>query len=86
MNAHNQYIFIMRTVEESDGSPRGNGAVDTPEKIMIQFLGGRGFERLNPAALRVHAGHDMANRSIFSRRVHALEHDQEGTFVLRVQL
>src|SRR5580700_2640503 len=57
-----------------------------PEKIVVEFLGTRSLEGIDLATLRVHAGHDVLDGSIFSGRVHALKDEQQCGAILGVEL
>ena len=48
---------------------------------MLQFGRARVFEAEHLAALRIHAGHDVPDRTVFAGRVHGLKDQQHGVTV-----
>ena len=84
MNADHECLFVVAPVEDTDAAPLGKTPGSAPEKIMIQFLGGRLFEREYLATGRIDAGHDGANRPVFSRTVHCLKDQQHSITVMRI--
>lgn len=85
MDAHDQHLFIVGAVKDSDMSAHRQGTGGAPEKVMFEFVRARLFETVNIAALRVHTGHDMADRAILPGRVHRLENNEKGIAVMRVK-
>ena len=61
-------------LKNPDHPPGRNRPVDPPEKIMRQFQRRRLLERSHLAALRIHAGHHVPDRSVLTARVHGLKH------------
>jgi hypothetical protein len=61
-------------------------SVGAPQVIVFELFRAWSFEGMNIAALRVHAGHDVLNHTIFAGGVHALEDDQQRPTILRVEL
>src|ERR1019366_1944495 len=85
VDAYDENIFVMRAVENPDIAVLGNGLVYAPEKIVRGFLGRWRFEWRDGASLRVHAGHYVPNRAVFSGGIDSLKNDQQGVFVLGVE-
>ena len=52
---------------------------------MVEFLGGRFLETEDLAALRVHAGHDVADGAVLAGGVHRLEDDEHRVGVAGVE-
>ena len=52
---------------------------------MVEILAARRLERVDLAALRVDAGHDVLDRAVLAGRVHRLEDGQHRPAVLRVE-
>jgi hypothetical protein len=75
MDAHDQYLFIVRPVENADFAAFGNALLRAPEEVVIQLFAARRLESVNIASLRIHAGHDVLDHAILSGRVHGLEDD-----------
>src|SRR5580698_822545 len=84
MNTHHQYLFVIRPVEDANMPTLGKAHHAAPQWIVTQFLGGWLFERINLAALRVDAGHNVLDSAVLARRVHRLEDQQYGVAILRV--
>src|SRR5215510_1076866 len=59
MNPHDQYFFVMRTIEDSDAATFRQAPRCAPKKIMIQLLCTRLFERMHFHALRIEARHHV---------------------------
>ena len=57
----------------------------SPQKIVLQFLGGRSLERIDLATLRIYAGHDVLDGAVFSRGVHGLQDQQDGPAILGIE-
>src|SRR5271165_110709 len=53
---------------------------------MVQFLGAWLLEGPDITALRIHARHYVADHAILARRVHALQNEHYGPFILSPQL
>ena len=52
---------------------------------MLQLLLARLLEARHFATLRIHTRHDVPNRAIFSRSIHALQDQQHGVLAGGVQ-
>ena len=50
VDAHDEHVFVVRAVEDSDVAVFGNGLVNAPEKIVRHFLRGRLLERRSPCS------------------------------------
>ena len=85
VHAHDQHLFVIRAIEDADPPPLGQVAGGAPKKIVLEFLQTRMLKTKHLAALRVDAGHDMANRSVLACRVHGLKHHKQGVAVRRIQ-
>ena len=83
-HARDQHVLVVRSVEDGDVSSRRHGAVHAPQEIVVRLLRRGRLERRHAAALRIEAPHDVTNRSIFTRGVHPLEHDEQRAPVLGV--
>ena len=81
MDAKNQYVLVVRTVEDANPPAFGQTTRRTPEKVMFDFLGARLFETVNLAALGIHPGHNMADGPVFAGGVHSLENQQQRVAV-----
>src|SRR5262245_11172169 len=84
MNTHDEGFLIVRPIENADVSALGEAYRATPEKVVIELLIARSLERVHLAALRVDAGHDVLDGTVFARRVHRLKDNQYGPLVLGV--
>jgi len=52
---------------------------------VIELLGGRRFEGIHLAALRVHAGHHVLDGAILAGGIHGLKNQQQRPFILRIE-
>ena len=85
MHAHDQYLLVVRAVEDPDLAAFRQHPGTTPEKIVLQLLRAWMFETEDLAALRVDARHHMLDGAVFSGGVHRLEDQQDRVAVARVQ-
>jgi hypothetical protein len=89
MYPKHQHFLVIGTIEDADPPAFGKPGGGAPEEIMLQFVGTWLLERGNLTALRIDPGHHMANRSVFSCRIHALEYHQQrvtgGGVLMRLQ-
>ena len=77
MDADDEYLFIVRAVEDADAPAFGHTFHVAPQEVVVEFLRGRLFERIHLAALRVHARHHVFDGAVFTSRVHRLEYQQQ---------
>jgi hypothetical protein len=84
-NPHYQDLFVVTAVEDADAAPFRKPFVRPPEKIVLEFLGGRLFEGKNLAAGRVDSPHHRANGAVLAGGVHGLKDQQKGKTVIRVE-
>jgi len=85
MDADDQNLFIIGSIENADPTALRQIASRSPEKIMLRFGGAGMFEAEDLATLGVHAGHHVADGSVLSRRVHRLKNQQDGVTVGRIE-
>ena len=64
---------------------RGSARVDAPQEIVIELFGRRRLERVDLAALRIDAAHDVLDGAVLAGGVHRLEDQQHRPAVLRVE-
>jgi len=81
VHASDQHVFVVGAVEDADPSAFGQAAGGAPEEVVLELLGGGLLETEHLTALRVHPGHDVADRAVLAGGVHALEDDQQGAVV-----
>src|SRR5215467_15469988 len=77
MNAHNENLLVVRSVEDPDPSPFGQALDVTPEKVMIEVLARWLLEREDLATLWIYSCHDVLAGAVLAGRVHRLEHEQQ---------
>ena len=82
---HHQHVLVIRSVEDADAAALGQRLHVSPQEIVIQFLGGRFLETEHLAALRIHAGHDVADGAILASGIHRLENDEHRVGIRRVE-
>ena len=86
VHAHHEHLLVVRAVEDADTPALGQGAIAAPQVIVIQLLVRGHLERVDLAALRVHARHDVLDGAVLPGGVHRLEDQQHPPAVLRVEL
>ena len=84
MDADDQDLFIIGSVENADPTALRQIAGRSPEKIVFQFGGAGMLEAEDLATLRIHPGHHVPDRSVLSRRVHRLKDQQDGVTIGRI--
>ena len=85
MDADYQHFFIVRPVENADAAAFGQASHVAPQVIVIQFFGGRGFEGVDLATLRIHSRHHMFDDAILSGSIHGLKNQQQAPSVLGIE-
>src|SRR5262249_9141045 len=83
--ANYQSLFVVAAIEYSNAAAFGKALQTSPQIIVIKIFACRRLERIDLAALRVDAGHDVLDRTIFSGGVHRLKDEQNCPTVLRVK-
>ena len=86
VHANDQHLLVVRAIKNPDLSPFRHYIVAAPQKIMIQFFVGRGFKRMDVAALWIHAGHHVLHGAVLARRVHPLKDQQHRPAILGIEL
>ena len=84
MHAHDQDIFIVRAVKDSDCAPARNRIVNAPQKIVRELLGRGRLESRNEAALRVHSG-GMPDGAVFAARVECLQESEQTVALIGIK-
>src|SRR5215813_12018785 len=85
MNPHHEGFLVIAAIENADATALWQTLQATPEIIVVEIFAGRRLERKNLTALRVNAGHDMLDRTVFSGGVHRLKHKQHRPAVLGIK-
>ncbi len=80
-----QDLLVVGAVEDPDPPALRARLVGPPEVVVVELLGARRLEGAHVAALRIDPGHDVLDRAVLARRVHALEDQQERPPVLGVE-
>ncbi len=73
MDAGDQHLLVIRSIEDADPPALGQIARGTPQKIVLQLLRARMFEAEYLTALRIDAGHYVPDGAIFSGGIHRLK-------------
>src|SRR5262249_7823266 len=76
MHPRHEGFLVIAAIENADATALWQTLQATPEIIVVEFFAGRRLERKNLTALRVNAGHDMLDHTVFSGGVHSLKHKQ----------
>jgi hypothetical protein len=69
-------VLVVGAVENAELAPLGSGRMDPPEVVVDELDARRRLERVDPAALWVHAPEDMADRAVLAGGVESLKHEQ----------
>src|ERR1035437_5155 len=77
MDADDEYLFVIRAIEDTDPSALWKTARSAPEEIVFQFFGAGLLEAEYFASLRSDAGHYVPYGAIFTGSVHSLEDEQK---------
>ena len=78
VDAHDENLLVVGAIEDADLAAGGEVGLGAPEEVVGKFLGGGLFEAGDVAALRVNAGHDVADGAVFASGVHGLEDEENG--------
>ena len=81
MDPGDQDVLVVGAVEDADPAAFGQAAGGAPEEVVFEVVIGGLFEAEHLAALRVHPGHHMADRAVFTGGVHALKDQQQRPMV-----
>jgi hypothetical protein len=77
VDARDQHVFVVRSVEDRDLALARRAGVDAPQEIVAGFLGRGLFEARNRNAHRVGATKQMADHPVLAAGIGALQHDQQ---------
>jgi hypothetical protein len=84
MHTNDQYVLVIRAIEDAYAPAFGKAARRPPEKIMFQLLGTRLFEAEDLAPLGIDSGHDVSDGTILAGCVNTLKYQEQGIVVGRV--
>lgn len=84
-HAHDQHLLVVGSVEDADTPALGQGTLGAPKEVVVKFLGAGVLEAEHLAALRIDAGHDVADGTVLTGRVHSLEDQQQGVAVVGIK-
>src|SRR5439155_26601071 len=65
MHADDENFFVIRAIENADLAARRDALVGAPEILVVQFFVAGRLERVDVAALRIHAGHYVFDGAVF---------------------
>ena len=85
MGTHDEHLLVVAPVEDADASSLGQRPVDAPEEVVVELLGRWHLEGEDLTPGRIQPGENLADRAVLARRVHRLEHEEEGVAVLGVE-
>src|SRR3989442_4326861 len=86
MYTDDEYLLVIRPVEDADPAAFWETQCRTPKKIVIQFRGAGMFEAEDLAALGIDARHHMANDAVFAGGIHSLKYQQQGVPIVGIVL
>ena len=82
MHPDDEHLLVVGPVEDADPAPPGQGALVTPEEVVVQFFGGRLLEGTDGDRLRVDTAHHVLDGAVLARGVQSLEDQQHAEGVL----
>ncbi len=82
MDANDEHLLVVGTVEDADLAAYGNPLGVTPEVVVVELLVRGGLEARDPNALRVDAAHHVADRPVLAAGVDRLQDDEQAPVVL----
>src|SRR5262245_64201516 len=85
MDSGDQYILVVRAIENADPPLWRGVRMYSPEKIMFELNRGRLLEAYHRCSLRIESGEDMIDRAVLAARVQGLQDDQNGVFLLGIE-
>ena len=85
VDAHDEHVLVVGTVEDADHAAGWDLSMDTPEKVVAGFEGGGHLEGGDLATLRIDAGEDVADGAVFAGAIHALKDDEQGLGLIGVE-
>ena len=85
VDADDEHLLVVGSVEDADLAARRQAARVAPEKVVVELLGRRDLEAVDRDALRVDAAHHVADRPVLAGRVERLEDDEDAPGVLSGQ-
>ena len=85
VHAHGEHLLVVGAVEDADLAARRQALGVAPHEVVIQLLGGRDLEAVDPDALRVDAAHHVPDRPVLAGAVQRLQHDEDPPAVLSGQ-
>jgi hypothetical protein len=77
VDARDQDLFVIRSVKDADPATLRQITRGAPQEIVQQFGRAGMLETEHLASLRVNPGHYMPDCTVFSRRIHRLENQQD---------
>ena len=85
VDARDQHVLVVRTVEDRDLALARRMRMDAPEEIMRELGRGRLLEAGDARALRVERGEHVLDRAVLAAGVERLQDDQDRALVLGVE-
>src|ERR1700722_7330453 len=85
MHPRYQNIFIMRAIEDCDLTSCRSVGMDATKKNVARLFYRWPVEAINSRTLRIENGYHVIDLSVFAPRVHSLQNDENGSFLLRVE-
>lgn len=86
VDAGDDDFFIVRAVEDADFTPAGQGFIDAPHIVVIQFFRARFLEAVHFDASRIEVGKDVFDRTVFPGRIHGLQDDDQAVVIVGTEL
>ena len=83
VHAHDQNIFVMGAIEDRDLAPLWHLRLNTPQKIVRQFLLGGFFEIGDVATVGIHRTDNVLDHAVLAAGVKRLQADEQRALSLR---
>lgn len=66
MHPDDEHLLVVGPVEDADPAPPGQGALVTPEEVVVQFFGGGLFKGTDGDRLRVDTAHRVLDGAVLA--------------------
>jgi len=85
MYANDEYLLVIRPIEDPNLATSGQPLCEAPEIVVIKLRTRGNLEAVHRHTLRIDAAHHMPNRSVLTGSVERLKHNEHAVSVIRVQ-
>ena len=85
MHPHNEHLFVVTPVEDSDLAAIRHALQAAPQIIVIELVRRGRFEGIHLATLRIYAGHHMLDSAVLAGCIHRLKNDEDRPLILGIE-